>query len=89
MVLMVVTRIEGYLCKEPRHFPTRISVEEVHVQRYGTGRLGDCLDENEQRGLPGCLTTSPSPVFPTVSSRNTKTWLEDNNVDTMDWPLSS
>uniref|UniRef100_A0A1I7XSJ5 HTH_Tnp_Tc3_1 domain-containing protein n=1 Tax=Heterorhabditis bacteriophora TaxID=37862 RepID=A0A1I7XSJ5_HETBA len=40
-----------------------------HVQRYGTGRLGDCLDENEQRGLPGCLTTSPSPVLASLSNK--------------------
>uniref|UniRef100_A0A1I7XSI4 Uncharacterized protein n=1 Tax=Heterorhabditis bacteriophora TaxID=37862 RepID=A0A1I7XSI4_HETBA len=43
--------------------------ERDQVERYGTGRLGDCLDENEQRGLPGCLTTSPSPVLASLSNK--------------------
>uniref|UniRef100_A0A1I7XBW7 Uncharacterized protein n=1 Tax=Heterorhabditis bacteriophora TaxID=37862 RepID=A0A1I7XBW7_HETBA len=45
------------------------------VQLYGT---------NEQLGLPGCITTSPSPVSTMISSRSTKTWLEDNDMATMD-----
>uniref|UniRef100_A0A1I7XLT3 HTH_Tnp_Tc3_1 domain-containing protein n=1 Tax=Heterorhabditis bacteriophora TaxID=37862 RepID=A0A1I7XLT3_HETBA len=35
---------------------------------YGTSRLGICVDEDEQHGLPGCLRTSSSPVSPTISS---------------------
>uniref|UniRef100_A0A1I7X9E4 Transposable element protein n=1 Tax=Heterorhabditis bacteriophora TaxID=37862 RepID=A0A1I7X9E4_HETBA len=67
-----------------------------HVQRYGTSRLGVCIDEDEQQGVPGCLRTSSSLIFTfqqdnaiTDASRSTKTWLEDNNVDTMDWPSCS
>uniref|UniRef100_A0A1I7XB86 DDE_3 domain-containing protein n=1 Tax=Heterorhabditis bacteriophora TaxID=37862 RepID=A0A1I7XB86_HETBA len=40
------------------------------VQCYGTSRHGVRLDEDDQRGLPGCLWTSSSP---------------NNTVDTPDW----
>uniref|UniRef100_A0A1I7W7I2 Uncharacterized protein n=1 Tax=Heterorhabditis bacteriophora TaxID=37862 RepID=A0A1I7W7I2_HETBA len=55
------------------------------IYRYGTDRLGVCLNEDQQRGLPGCLRTSSSHVSPTIPSRSTKTWLEDNDVDILDW----
>uniref|UniRef100_A0A1I7XC24 DDE_3 domain-containing protein n=1 Tax=Heterorhabditis bacteriophora TaxID=37862 RepID=A0A1I7XC24_HETBA len=38
---------------------------------------------DEQRGLPGCLKTS-SPIFPTC--RSIKTWLKNNDVDTLAGP---
>uniref|UniRef100_A0A1I7X9E9 Uncharacterized protein n=1 Tax=Heterorhabditis bacteriophora TaxID=37862 RepID=A0A1I7X9E9_HETBA len=41
------------------------------IIRYGTSRLGVCIDEDEQQGVPGCLRTSSRhdfPSFPIVSS---------------------
>uniref|UniRef100_A0A1I7WB95 DDE_3 domain-containing protein n=1 Tax=Heterorhabditis bacteriophora TaxID=37862 RepID=A0A1I7WB95_HETBA len=37
----------------------------------------ELVDEDEQRGLPGCLRTS------------TKIWLKNSDVDTLDWPSRS
>uniref|UniRef100_A0A1I7WN58 Small ribosomal subunit protein eS28 n=1 Tax=Heterorhabditis bacteriophora TaxID=37862 RepID=A0A1I7WN58_HETBA len=53
---------------------------------YGTGRLGVRLDEDEQHGLPRCVTFTFQRDNSTIhASRSIKTWLEDNSVNTPDW----
>uniref|UniRef100_A0A1I7X9V3 Uncharacterized protein n=1 Tax=Heterorhabditis bacteriophora TaxID=37862 RepID=A0A1I7X9V3_HETBA len=58
-----------------RHFNPKFLRRKCYdlerVQRYGTSRLGVCIDEDEQQGVPGCLRTSSRhdfPSFPIVSS---------------------
>uniref|UniRef100_A0A1I7XKJ3 Zf-RVT domain-containing protein n=1 Tax=Heterorhabditis bacteriophora TaxID=37862 RepID=A0A1I7XKJ3_HETBA len=49
---------------------------------YGTSRLGICVDEDEQHGLPGCVSFTFQRDNATIhASRSMKTWLEDNDVD--------
>uniref|UniRef100_A0A1I7WSH2 DDE_3 domain-containing protein n=1 Tax=Heterorhabditis bacteriophora TaxID=37862 RepID=A0A1I7WSH2_HETBA len=54
----------------------------------------ELVDEDEQRGLPGCLRTSISFTFQqdnvTIhTNRSTKIWLKNSDVDTLDWPSRS
>uniref|UniRef100_A0A1I7X9M9 DH domain-containing protein n=1 Tax=Heterorhabditis bacteriophora TaxID=37862 RepID=A0A1I7X9M9_HETBA len=54
-----------------RHFNPKFLRRKCYdlerVQRYGTSRLGVCIDEDEQQGVPGCLRTSSRHDFPSFS----------------------